>query len=164
MPTQDRQEKIESYGRAYTRLVSAIQQFPREMWTYRPDDSDWTIHEILIHITDSEANSYVRCRRFIAEPGSDVLGYDGDRWARDLRYHERSVTDALELFRHLRQSSYLLIRALPDEAWSNTVVHSESGRMTFDEWLDIYERHIPEHVAQMRAIYETWRLERGEGE
>ena len=34
-------------------------------------------------------------------------------------------------------------------------VHSESGRMTFDDWLHTYERHVPEHIAQMRAIYET---------
>ncbi len=34
--------------------------------------------------------------------------------------------------------------------------------MTFDDWLHTYERHVPEHIAQMRAIYETWRLEQEE--
>jgi hypothetical protein len=29
--------------------------------------------------------------------------------------------------------------------------------MTFDDWLDIYERHIPEHVDQMRRNYEAWK-------
>jgi hypothetical protein len=129
------------------------------MWTYRPDEQDWTIHEILVHIADSEANSYIRCRRFIAEPGSDVMGYDEAGWARKLDYHSRNVAEALELFRLLRHSSYELIRDLPEAVWSNTVVHSESGRMTFDDWLDTYARHVPEHIAQMRAIYHTWRLE-----
>lgn len=160
----DRRDKIESYGRAWSRLESALGEFPRGMWTYRPDDNDWTIHEIIIHITDSEANSYVRCRRFIAEPGSEVLGYDESTWARALRYHDQDPAVALELFRLLRRSSYELIRDLPESAWSNTIVHSESGRMAFDEWLDIYERHVAQHVAQMRAIYETWRLETAEDE
>ncbi len=164
MFTYDRSEIIESYGRAYDRLVDSLRSFPREMWTYRPDENDWTIHEIIIHIADSEVNSYVRCRRLIAEPGSEVMGYDEMGWARRLRYHDQDPADALELFRILRRSTYDLIRQLPESTWSNTVTHSESGRMSFDEWLHTYERHIPEHVAQMRVIYETWRLERQDAE
>ncbi|CUS05859.1 conserved protein of unknown function [Candidatus Promineifilum breve] len=154
-----RQAKIESYGQAHGRLENALRAFPPGMWTYRPDASDWTIHEIIIHIADSEVNSYVRCRRLIAEPGSEVLGYDEAGWARRLDYHRQDTAMALELFRLLRRGSYELIRDLPDGVWAHTVVHSDSGRMTFDDWLDTYERHVPEHIAQMRAIYETWRLE-----
>ena len=157
--TGARQAKIESYGRAYDRLEAALRNFPRAMWTYRPDDHDWTIHEIVVHIADSEANSYVRCRRLVAEPGSEVLGYDEMGWARRLDYHRQDTGLALELFRTLRRSSYELIRDLPEAVWAQTVVHSESGRMTLDDWLDTYERHVPEHIAQMRAIFETWRLE-----
>jgi hypothetical protein len=25
-----------------------------------------------------------------------------------------------------------------------------------DEWLDIYERHVREHVAQMREVHAAW--------
>ncbi len=157
-----RQAKIESYGRAADRLEAALLEFPRAMWLYRPDENDWTIHEIVIHIADSEANSYIRCRRLIAEPGSEVLGYDEAGWARRLHYHEQDPAVALELFRVLRRASYELIRDLPEAAWSHTVVHSESGRMSFDDWLDTYERHVPEHIAQMRAIFHTWRLEQDE--
>lgn len=162
MLVEERQKRIESYGRAYDRLTAALHDFPREMWAYRPEPDDWTIHEILVHIADSEANSYVRCRRLIAEPGSEVLGYDEAGWARRLDYHGQAPQVALELFRHLRHSTYLLIRSLPESVWSHTVIHSESGRMTFDDWLHTYERHVPEHIAQMRAIYETWRLEQQE--
>jgi hypothetical protein len=129
------------------------------MWTYRPDELDWTIHEILIHLADSEANGYLRCRRLIAEPGSDILGYDEAEWARRLNYHAQNPDDALALFRLMRRMTYELIRDLPESAWANTVVHSDTGRMSFDEWLEIYERHVPVHIAQMRAVYETWRLE-----
>ncbi|MCG8351220.1 MAG: DinB family protein [Chloroflexales bacterium] len=63
---------IESYGSAYNTLVTALQAFPAEMWQWRALPNTWTIHEIIVHITDSEANSYARCRRCIAEPGSTV--------------------------------------------------------------------------------------------
>jgi hypothetical protein len=156
MTSEERNHKIESYGAAYQRLIAALERFPREMWQFRPSPDRWTIHEIIIHIADSEANSYIRCRRFIAEPGSTVLGYDETKWARDLRYHEQSTDDALELFKWLRHTSYTLIKDLPESAWSNTVNHAENGIMTMSDWLDIYERHIPEHVEQMQSVHEYW--------
>jgi uncharacterized damage-inducible protein DinB len=153
----ERQKRIESYGHAHARLVEALQQFPKEMWHYRASADGWTIHEIVVHITDSEANSFIRCRRAIAEPGSAVLGYDEMQWARALRYGEQNTDDALELFKWLRGNTYKLVRSLPEGAWSNIIQHSESGPMTLDMWLDVYERHVPEHVAQMEAVFDVWR-------
>ncbi len=152
-----RLQKIESYGSAFDTLEKALNQFPREMWTFRSSPDDWTIHEIVIHIADSEANSFIRCRRFIAEPGTPVTAYDEPQWARALHYHDQSTDDALQLFRWLRLTSYKLIKLLPDSTWANTIQHPENGTMTMDDWLDIYERHIPEHVAQMQRVYEGWR-------
>jgi uncharacterized damage-inducible protein DinB len=156
MSPEERAQKIASYGAAYQTLMTALERFPREMWQYRPAPDRWTIHEILVHIADSEANSYIRCRRFIAEPGSPVLGYDEAGWARELRYHEQSIEDALELFKWLRRKSYTLVRNLPPETWAHTVQHSESGEMSMDDWLDTYERHIPEHIRQMQGNYDDW--------
>jgi hypothetical protein len=161
MAHEERDKKIESYGTAYQRLVSALERFPREMWQFRPASGRWTIHEILVHIADSEANSYIRCRRFLAEPGSTVLGYDETKWARDLRYHDQSTDDALELFKWLRHKSYTLIKDLPEAVWSNTVYHTETGAMTMDDWLDTYERHIPEHIGQMQGNYDDWVRQQG---
>jgi hypothetical protein len=155
MASEERQNLIESYGAAYPLLAAALARFPREMWQFRPAPDVWTIHEIIVHIADSEVNSYVRCRRFIAEPGSAVLGYDETRWARALHYHEQSTEAAIELFRWLRAMSYELIKNLPESAWANTVHHSENGLMTMDDWLTVYERHVRDHIAQMQAVYDA---------
>lgn len=152
----DRLSKIESYGRGYDELVAALKRFPREMWTFRPSPDRWTVHEILMHITDSEANSYVRCRRLIAEPGQSVMSYDEMRWADALRYHDQDTDEAIELFKWLRLISYRLIKSLPEDVWSHTIVHPQNGTMTMDDWLDVYERHVREHVEQMQGNYEDW--------
>ena len=156
MQPEERRLRLATYGHAHSVLVEALARFPREMWQYRPAPDRWTIHEVVVHIADSEANSYIRCRRCLAEPGSPVAGYDETRWARELHYHEQSPEESLELFKWLRRKSHTLIQDLPEAAWSNTMVHSESGMMTLDEWLDIYDRHIPEHIAQMQATYADW--------
>lgn len=152
----NRPQKIELYGLAANLLTAALDRFPCEMWQYRSSVDDWTIHEIVIHLTDSEANSYVRCRRFIAEPGQPLMAYDENQWARALHYHALGVETAVSLFKWLRQSSYELIQTVPDEVWQNEAYHPESGQMSFADWLDTYSQHVPDHIAQMERIYQAW--------
>jgi hypothetical protein len=81
----------------------------------------------------------------------------------DLHYHDQSTDDALELFKWLRRKSYTLIKDLPESVWGNSVYHTEDGVMTMSDWLDTYERHIPEHVKQMQTNYDDWVRQRGVG-
>ncbi len=154
--SENRRETIKSYGRAYDLLARAVERMPAELWHYKPAPDRWSVHEILLHIADSEANSYIRCRRCIAEPGETVMAYDENAWASALCYPQRSVALALELFRCLRASTCELLRDLPDEAWGNTIEHPENGTMTLDDWLQVYERHIPVHIAQMERNLKAW--------
>ncbi len=154
--SEERKQKIASYGKAYDTLVEGLKKYPQDMWHFKPAQG-WSIHQILIHIADSEANSFVRCRRFIAEPGSGVYGYNTDKWADGLNYAGQSADEALDLFRALRRNSYHLIQNLPDGVWANTVDHSENGLMTMDDWLDTYERHIREHLDQIEQVYQEWK-------
>jgi hypothetical protein len=156
MTDTSRAQKIEAYSNAYPVLVEALRRFPQEMWQFKPSRRDFSIHEIIVHIADSEANSYTRCRRCIAEPGRSVMAYDENLWAQALAYSEQSAEESLELFKCLRRSSYHLIRNLPEHLWSNTIDHPENGVMTLNDWLNIYERHIPEHIEQMEKVYQAW--------
>jgi hypothetical protein len=160
MTPAERKAKIAAYREAHGLLRHALKQFPQEMWQYKPGPDRWSIHEVLVHIADSEANSYVRCRRFIAEPGKQVMAYDENRWADSLNYRGQSPDDALELFGLLRRMSYHLVKDLPDAVWSNTVDHPENGIMTMDDWLSVYTRHVPEHIQQMQATHAAWLAER----
>ncbi len=158
MTPEERLQKIESYGSAHAQLVEALKEFPEEMRQWRDEHGCWSVHEHIIHVTDSEVNSYVRCRRLVAEQGGTIMAYDENRWASLLNYHEHSMDDALALFKLLRQQSYALIKALPEPVWAHTAVHSEDGEMSLEDWLDTYVRHILEHIGYMRENLEAWRV------
>lgn len=160
MMRHERIRRIESYGNAYQKLMAGLQQFPTEMWDYRDEHGCWSIREHLVHIADSEANSYIRCRRLIAEPGEQLMAYDENAWSRSLFYSDQGEDDALALFRLLRSQTYALIRSVPDDAWSNTCQHPENGDMSLDDWLEVYESHIPEHLEFMQENYEAWQNSR----
>ena len=156
MNSRRRANKIESYGKDYSRLLNALESLPGEMRQFRDEHGCWSVHEHLIHIVDSEVNSYIRCRRLIAEPGKDLMAYDENVWASSLRYHEQDIEDALTLFRWLRRKTYTLIKSLPEEVWGRSARHPENGEMTLDDWLDVYVAHVPEHIQYMRENHEAW--------
>lgn len=148
---------IESYGHAYDKISTCLKGIPESMWNWQPPHNKWTIKQNILHLADSEVNSYIRCRRFLAEPGSQVLGYDQDKWAALLHYDKQDSADALELFRLLRKMSYELIKRAPMEVWQRTVEHSENGTTKMWQWLRTYENHT--HVLQMQRVYEAWKKE-----
>jgi hypothetical protein len=153
----ERRQKIEAFGNAYFQICDILRELPREMWGFKPGPDQWSVHEILIHMADSEANAYVRFRKAIAESGSSVVAYDQMAWATSLDYKTQNANDALELFRWLRATSYSIFRTLPESVWQNNINHPEHGMMTLDEMVDTYVTHVEKHIAQMRRVFESWK-------
>jgi uncharacterized damage-inducible protein DinB len=156
MTRDERNQKLEAYGCAYHTLLNALSQFPPEAWDFRPAPGEWSIHEVIVHLADSEINSGARIRQCIADPGNPILGYKQAAWASEMHYQEQSTADALELFKVLRRSTYQLLKAVPESAWANTVVHPERGVQTLDDLLTIFERHVRNHIEQMQNNYRAW--------
>jgi len=158
MNPDKRNELIEAYGRGYDLIMAALTDIPREAWAFKPAADEWTVHEILVHMKDGELNGVLRLHKLIAEPGSTLATYEQHLWARALDYQNQDVDEALEMFRLLQRSTYRLLKTLPDEAWSRSIVHPEMQEpYTMDMWLEIYTEHVPEHCGQLRGVYEAWK-------
>lgn len=146
---------LASYGNAYIKIMGCLKGIPKGIWQWKPPHNKWTIHQNIVHLADSEAHSYARFRRFIAEPGSAVLGYGQDLWTERLCYHGQSAEDALELYRLLRKTTFALLKQMPHEYWENTIEHSEYGTMKMWQWLRYAENHT--HIFQMQRVYNEWK-------
>lgn len=162
MNKQDRDEKIELYGRGLDMLMETLKDIPREMWKFKPEPKEWSVHEVIIHLADSESNAALRARKLIVEPGGTLMGYDQDKWATELNYHQQSTDDALETVRLVRKTTYELLKKQPDEVFTHTVKHPEyEEAYTFEKWIDIYSAHIPGHIEQILNNYKIWRDRQG---
>ena len=148
---------IEQYGRGWDELVAQLANTPKAMWQFKPTPADWSVHEMLVHMADSETNSFLRCRKALAEPGQAIMAYDQDVWAIALDYHQRDAEDALALIRLVRKMTYELIRTLPEAAWAKTYFHPElQQQVPLDAWLITYAAHIPGHIEQIRGNLAAW--------
>ena len=158
MNDDERRQKIEDYGRGYDHLLEALAGIPREAWDFKPAPTEWSVHEIIVHMADSESMAALRARKLIVEPGSTLMGYEEARWADALDYRRQDADDALQIVKLARQTTYRLLKTLPAEAFGHSVRHPEQAEpYTFDLWLTIYARHIPDHVDQMKRAYEAWK-------
>ena len=156
MTRDERCAKLESFGNAPLLLSAALKQLPKKMWLYKPSPEKWSIHDVILHLADSEATAYICCRRLIAEPGSPVLNFDPALWAGTLGYFHQSTKEALEIIRRLRRMTYSVLKGLPEQVWFHTVEDPRDGKVSLEKFLEIQEQHIPHHIKQMKRNHAAW--------
>ena len=120
----------------------------------RTDTEGWTPRQVIHHVADSEAQSYARLRRLIAEPGTTIQGYDEGRWADNeiIGYSYQSVESSIEVFKAVRQSSFELILRMDEGLLENQGIHTESGEYSVRDWMNSYINHPIDHANQIKKV------------
>lgn len=116
------------------------------------DSEGWSPRQVIHHVADSEAQSYARLRRLIAEPGTAIQGYEEGKWAENstLNYNGEAIEASVAVFKAVRESSYQLLTRLHESELENKGVHTESGEYSVRTWLQTYTNHPLDHAAQIR--------------
>lgn len=146
---------MQSYAEEYKKATAEFLALVETLAATDLDKSDsegWTPRQVIHHMADSEAQSYARLRRLIAEPGTTIQGYDEGKWAENatLAYSTGEVESALAIFKAVRQSSYELLARLSEDQLNNEGTHTESGSYTVRDWLNSYINHPIDHANQIR--------------
>jgi hypothetical protein len=119
-------------------------------------ENGWSARQIIHHVADSEAQSYVRIRRLVAEPeGSVIQGYDEGVWAEceKLGYKDAPVENSIAVYAAVRAGSLDVLKRLEESDLLKFGEHSESGKFTIEKWLINYTKHPLDHGDQLiRAI------------
>ena len=148
MSIKDLAAEYEASTQFFLQLVNSLKEDDLD----RSDAEGWTPRQVIHHVADSEAQSYARLRRLIAEPGTQIQGYDEGKWAENatLAYSESDPAASIEVFAAVRKSSYLLLLRLSEAQLDNKGVHSESGEYSVRTWLQTYTNHPKDHADQIR--------------
>jgi hypothetical protein len=124
---------------------------------YRPAPDQWSVRQIVAHLSDSEIVAVFRFRRMIAEDNPPVDAYDQNAWADKLDYSKRKYSNSLETFRRIRSENYELLKDLPEDAFGRTCMHSVRGQMTLLDMLRIYANHAEKHAQQIRRVRDAYK-------
>ena len=116
------------------------------------DGENWSSRQVIHHCADSEAQSYARLRRLVAEPNPVIQGYDENLWAKDqtLGYTELPIENSIAVFTAVRAGSLDIIKRLKPEQLELTGTHTEAGEYSLKRWLETYTRHANNHADQIK--------------
>ncbi len=131
-------------------LAELIEGAPGALSNRRPAPGKWSVRAILAHMAEDELASSWRYRQMIEHNAATLLGFDQDEWARLGNYESWSATEALSMFRLLREANLRMFRALTPEEWQRHGFHAERGRITVADLARHMAAHDANHIRQLR--------------
>ena len=155
MTPEERNDLIAKYAAGYDEVINALKEFPADSLGAHPIPGKWSAREIVHHLGDSESFSAGRLRKLLAEDNPVIQGYDQDQYATKLRYNERDMAPALEAFRLARETTMQILNLMTEDEWQREGTHTESGRYTTEDWLEIYAANAHNHAAQIVQLREA---------
>jgi uncharacterized damage-inducible protein DinB len=147
--------RIEVYAAGGQQLIEAYQGLTRVQLFAEPVPGTWSLHQIAIHMLDSDLIGSDRMKRIAAMDKPLLIGYDESAFAKLPGVEQLDAMAACRLFDQNRQMTATILRALPEAAFERWGIHNEIGRVTLAEMVDKYIHHLEghlEHVFKKRVI------------
>ena len=117
----------------------------------RPEPAEWSVAELVAHITDAEVVCSARYRWTLAHDEPELIGYDQDRWVDRLHANDQEPEEILALFDALRRANVALWNRTPAAEKQRAARHSERGRETYDQLFRMMAGHDRFHLDQIDA-------------
>lgn len=146
-------DPLESMQHAPADLVNLLKNLPEDVAMERPQPGKWSIAEIIAHLADTELAAGYRFRAIAGgKDGMPISGYDQDLWAVAGNYRAAKMEDSLKTFLAIREANLRYLKGLPESSWRKYGIHSERGRETVRELVELVAGHDLNHISQIRKI------------
>ncbi|WP_281216421.1 DinB family protein [Lysinibacillus capsici] len=151
------EDLIKEYSLGYTMIWDAIEGLTEEELRYKPAPNKWSIHQILIHVTDSEISATPRLKKVLAEDEPILVSFDQDAWANTLSYDLLDREQYLHLFKLLRTSMQPILDNLTSEQSRRVGMYIDQERFTFKQLLEFRVQHVRNHLDQIERVKNSYR-------
>jgi hypothetical protein len=112
----------------------------------------WSMVEVVQHLADTEIVYGYRVRMTLALPTPPIQGYDQDLWAKELKYREAKLDEALEQLGILRKINLRLLKSLGEKELDRFGIHSERGPESVRQIVHLIGGHDIVHRRQLQRI------------
>ncbi len=115
-------------------------------------EGGWTVRQVVHHIADSHANSYVRFKLALTEDSPTIKPYDEAAWAELADARSLPVDVSLTLIAALHARWVAFLESMTEEDFPKGFHHPEHGYQNLAKTLAIYDWHSRHHVAQITSL------------
>lgn len=137
---------IEQYANGGQKLSLAIRGLTPEDLVAFPVPNTWSIHQIVLHLLDTDLIMASRMKWVIAQDNPTLPSFDESLFAKNLHYHAQPADEAVQLFDLNRRLFASVLRNLPDEAFNRQGTHTERGPITIAKLLQYTVEHLDHHL------------------
>ena len=149
--------KIELYAAGGAELVKAYWGLSHAHLHAKQPEGSWTLHQIAIHMLDSDLIGADRMKRIACMDKPLLCGYDETAFSNLPGSDQLNPFVACDLFQKNRAMTATILRALPEATFQRVGIHTESGKVSLAEMVDKYIDHLRHHlvfIARKRAKLE----------
>lgn len=149
-------EIIEDHPKLLEKLIEGLND--EQLNTpYRPEG--WTIRQVVHHLGDSHANSYVRFKWTLTENEPIIKAYFEDRWAELPDTRLAPISIGIDYLIALHSKWVYLLKSLSNEDLKKCFIHPETNKnVSLEKNIGIYAWHCQhhyEHINQL-MIQKNW--------
>lgn len=116
-------------------------------------DGGWTVRQVVHHVADSHANSYIRVKLALTQDNPTICAYDEAAWAR-MPDSRLPVESSLAMTDAVHQRLIALLEPLSDADMQKAFQHPERGQVTLANNLALYAWHSQHHLAHITRLRE----------
>ena len=146
-----RAEQIETLRALPERLSAAVAGLDDAQLDTPYREGGWTVRQLVHHIADSHANSYVRFKLALTEDCPTIKSYDEAAWA-ELPDSREPIAPSMEFVAGLHHRLVAVLEGMNDEDFERGFIHPDRGRMALATNLALYDWHSRHHVAHITAL------------
>jgi len=115
-------------------------------------EGGWTIRQVIHHVADSHANSYIRFKLALTEDWPTIKPYDEAAWA-ELADSRLPIKPSLNLLAALHERWVALLESFSEADYAKGYIHPASGgRQSLSQGLALYSWHSLHHTAHITSL------------
>jgi len=136
-------------------LKSVLSSVPAESVGTRGSKVGFSAVEQAWHLADLESEGYgVRISRLLSETQPHLPDFDGERVAKERRYHEKILLDGLNRFESARAQNLARLRGLSEPQWQRLGVQEGVGKVALSDVPKMMLKHDRSHLGELVELLE----------
>lgn len=142
---------IDEYAAGGAKLRQAVAGLTTEELNAFPVPGTWSIQQICVHLLHSDLFAVGRMCRIVAEDVPLLMDWNENTFVARLRYDTLPLEDVVTCYETMRRMMAATLRQLKDEDFSRHGIHSKKGKLTLEEILVMYNRHLAHHLDYLKT-------------
>lgn len=152
------QEYIQVIKNFPARLKFLIENFTDEQLDTPYREGGWSVRQLVNHLADSHANSFIRFKLALTEENPTIKPYHEAKWAELPDSLNISIKPAMRMLKGIHQRWSYLLKSLNNEQFERTFHHPENQKnYNLRICLALYVWHCNHHFAHV----ENLKIEKG---